>query len=272
MSMNGQAGLRLHAAPWSRRPPDICGSKRRMLRVSRPIGAVAACEDSYAEVAVVSDPRFDMGLLDVSDAARFLGIGRSKLRRWATGTARGGPLLHMAPEDSGRAPVTFITMMEAHVLDALSTAGVRPERIRPALDRLSQEFGQQYVLASRNLATDGIDVLWDFSRTSEGEGLMEGSTGQMVMREIVEDYLTYVTWADDGYPSTLQLRSCQPSKVVIDPDRAFGQPIFLASRTRVRDVAGMLKAGEDPQVVADEHGVSIEEVRTAARILLGRAA
>jgi hypothetical protein len=34
----------------------------------------------------------------------------------------------------------------------------------------------------------------------------------------------------------------------------------------------MLYAGEDPQVVANEHGVSIEEVRTAARVLLGLAA
>ncbi len=33
----------------------------------------------------------------------------------------------------------------------------------------------------------------------------------------------------------------------------------------------MLKAGENPQVAADEHGVSVEDVRTAARVLLGRA-
>jgi hypothetical protein len=36
--------------------------------------------------------------------------------------------------------------------------------------------------------------------------------------------------------------------------------------------ANMLAAGEDPQVVADEHGVGIEAVRTAARVLLGHAA
>jgi uncharacterized protein (DUF433 family) len=58
----------------------------------------------------------------------------------------------------------------------------------------------------------------------------------------------------------------------MDPYRAFGQPIFQASRARVRDIANMLNAGEDPQVVAGEHGVSIEEVLTAARVLLGRAA
>jgi uncharacterized protein (DUF433 family) len=91
------------------------------------------------------------------------------------------------------------------------------------------------------------------------------------MREIVEDCLTCVTWADGGHPSMLQLRNRQPSKVVMDPYRAFGRPIFAGSRARVHDVANMLSAGEDPQVVADEHGV-IEEVRTAARVLLGRAA
>ncbi len=220
----------------------------------------------------MDDPRFNAGLLDMSDAARFLGIPRATFARWARGYARGGPLLHTVDVGRRQAQVTFIAMAEAHVLEALRQAGVRPARIRPALNRLSAEFGREYVLVARNLATDGIDVLWDFSRTSEGQGLMEGGTGQMVMREIVEDYLQYLTWAEDGYPRMLQFRSCQPSKVVMDPYRAFGQPIFESSRARVRDVANMLNAGEDPQVVADEHGVSLDEVRTAARVLLGHAA
>jgi uncharacterized protein (DUF433 family) len=223
-------------------------------------------------VWLVNDPRFDTGLLDIADAARFLGIHRATVQRWARSSALGGPLLHVISVAPQRAQVTFIAMVEAHVLEALRQAGVRPDRLRPALRRLAAEFGREYVLVAPNLATDGIDVLWDFSRTSEGQGLMEGRTGQLVMREIVEDYLKYVTWAQDGYPRMLELRHCQPSKVVIDPSRAFGQPIFEGTRTRVRDVAGMLAAGEDPQVVADEHGVSIDEVRTAARVLLGRAA
>lgn len=220
----------------------------------------------------MTDVRFETGLLDISDAARFLGIHNATLRRWATGYGKAAPLLHVLPTERGRAQVTFVAMVEAYVLDALRQAGVRPQRIPRALDRLAAEFGREYVLVAPNLATDGIDVLWDFSRTSEGQGLMDAGTGQLVMREIVEDYLQYITWADDSYPRLLQLRHCQPSKVVIDPYRAFGQPIFAGAGTRVRDVANMLAAGEDPQVVADEHGVSIEEVRTVARVLLGRAA
>jgi len=219
----------------------------------------------------VDDKRFTMGVLDMTDAARFLDLPRSTFHRWAQGYDRGGPLLHVVPAPARQAQVPFIAVAEAHVLKALRQAGVRPARIRPALDRLSAEFSREYVLLSPNLSTDGIDVLWDYSRTEEGRDLMEGSTGQLVMREIVEDYLSYLTWAEDNLPTRLMFPNCLPSKVVIDPYRAFGQPIFESSRARVRDVANMLKAGEDPQVVADEHGVSIEDVRTAARVLLGRA-
>jgi uncharacterized protein (DUF433 family) len=148
---------------------------------------------------------------------------------------------------------------------------VKPPKIRPALSRLQKEFGRENVLVAKELATDGIDVLWDFSRTAEGEGLIEGMSGQRVMREIVEDYLRYLSWAADGYPQTMELRVFFPSKVMVDPQRAFGQPFFEGAGTRVGEVAAMLKAGEDPGVLADELGVSLDDVRAAARVLLGRA-
>jgi uncharacterized protein (DUF433 family) len=207
------------------------------------------------------------------DAARYLGIPRQTFHRWARGYAGGAPLLHVLdPQQPREARITLIAMAEAWVLAALRDAGVRPQRIRPALKRLQREFGREYVLVAPELATDGIDVLWDFSRTEEGAGLIEGHTGQLVIREIVADYLQYIARAEDDYPEYLILRHCEPSTVIVNPRRAFGQPIFERSRTRVADVAGMLKAGEEPGVVAEELGVSIEDVRTAARVVLGRAA
>ncbi len=164
-------------------------------------------------------------------------------------------------------------LAEAHVLEALRSAGVRTARLRPGIAELQREFGREYVLVAPELATDGIDVLWDFARTKAGDGLIEGGSGQGVMRQIVADYLQYLSWSDDdGIPNHLELRHCHPSKVVVDPWHAFGQPRFQASSTRVADVAAMLKAGEDPEVVADEFGISIGDVRTAARVLLGHAA
>ena len=219
------------------------------------------------------DIRFSRPLMTMVDASRHLGIPQQTFHRWARGYERGGPLLHVVePDNIRQASVPFIAMAEAWVLAGLRNAGVRPQRIRPALTRLQEEFGRDYVLVSKELATDGISVLWDFSRTEAGAGLIEGRTGQAVMREIVQEYLEYVGFGADNYPKLLWLKAFEPAKVVIDPYRSSGQPVFDASGTKVANVAAMLRAGEDPAIVAEEHGVEASAVRAAARVLLGRAA
>lgn len=219
------------------------------------------------------DVRFARPLMTMADAARHLGIPQQTFHRWARGYPHGRPLLHVREPDSVRqASVPFIALAEAWVLEGLRQAGVRPQRIRPALEKLQKEFGREYVLVSPALVTDGISVLWDFSKTEAGAGLIEGRSGQTVIREIVQDYLTYVGFAKDDYPNHLTLKTFEPSKVAIDPYRSSGQPVFEDSGARVSNVAAMLKAGEEPAVVAEEHGIGIEAVRAAARVLLGRAA
>ena len=130
----------------------------------------------------------------------------------------------------------------------------------------------RYVLVAPELATDGVDVLWDFNKSRAGHGLIVGGTNQHVIREIVADHMQYVAFDRDGYPEQLQLTAWLPSKVVVDMRRAFGQPIFAGTGTRVADVAGMIKAGESTETVADEFGISVSDVRASARILLGVAA
>ncbi|WP_245865578.1 DUF433 domain-containing protein [Prauserella marina] len=231
--------------------------------------------DEHEEGATLmdGDVRFDRPLMTMSDAGRHLGIPRQTFHRWARGYERGGPLLHVIGTDSmRRATVPFVALAEAWVLEGLRQAGVHPQRIRPALKQLQKEFGREYVLVSPALVTDGISVLWDFSRTKAGAGLIEGGTGQTVIREIVQDYLTYVGFGADEYPNLLKLKPFEPAKVVVDPYRSSGQPVFEGTGVKVANVAAMLKAGEDPAVVAEEHGVGLDAVRAAARILLGRAA
>ncbi len=207
----------------------------------------------------------------MTEAGRHLGVPQQTFHRWARGYRRGEPLLHVLERDSVL-PVTFVALAEAYILDALRKAGVRPQRIRPALKKLQKEFGTPYVLTAAELATDGIDVLWDFSRTPAGDGLIAADTGQHVIREIVKDRVSYVNYDDEGKPRQLQLPEWLPSKVVVDVHRSFGQPIFAGTGVRVTDVAGMIKAGDSAETVADEFGLDISDVRTSARILLGRAA
>jgi uncharacterized protein (DUF433 family) len=221
--------------------------------------------------ATTPDSRFTDGILNMADAARFLAVKRQTFHRWAKGYERGEPLIHVVEAPTRKANISFIALTEAYVLEALRDAGVHLRRIRPALEALQREFGNEYVLTAPNLATDGIDVLWDFSKSKEGAGLIEARSGQNVIREIVEDYLEYVTWEGE-IPSQLRLRQWEPAKIIVDPRISFGQPRFSTTGPRVADVAAMLKAGEPGEVVANEFGISREQVRTAARVLLGHAA
>jgi len=221
----------------------------------------------------VDDLRTSTGLLNQSDAARFLGVPQQTFNHWARGYQRGKPLLHVLPQQAQRrATVPFAAMAEAHVLKALREAGVKPNKIRPGLKKLQQEFGTDYVLLAPELATDGIDVLWDFSRTRAGQGLIEARTGQHVIREIVTDYLQYVIRDEAGFPAVLRMNRCLPSDVVMDPQKHFGQPYFAGTGTRVAEAAAMMKAEEEPEVIADELGITVADVRIAARVLLGHAA
>ncbi|WFE63918.1 DUF433 domain-containing protein [Micromonospora sp. WMMD714] len=220
----------------------------------------------------MDDIRFTEGILNLAQAARHLRVPRQTFHRWARGYPRGGPLLHVIDERGDVLPVTFIALAEAHVLEALRTAGVVPQKIRPALKELQREFGREYVLAAPELATDGIDVLWDFSKSRAGEGLIVGGTNQHVIKEIVADHMEYIAFDSNDVPEQLTLASWQPAKVVVNMRRSFGQPIFADTGTRVADVAGMIKAGESAETVAGEFGISPFEARAAARILLGRAA
>jgi transposase-like protein len=176
---------------------------RAMMSGMRQDGGVGRRTAGGEEVAgMTNDSRFTTGVLNLSDASRFLGVPRQTFHRWARGYERGGALLHVLETQRRReASVTFVAMAEAHVLNALREAGVRPQRIRPALRKLQKEFGCEYVLIAPELATDGVDVLWDFAQTKAGHGLIEGGTGQLVIREIVQDYLQYVAWGTDDFPT-----------------------------------------------------------------------
>ena len=147
------------------------GIDRRARSENRdPDGSVAANLCGMGSLTVTDDVRLTVGLYDLSEAARLIALPEQTFRRWAKGDGRGAPLLHMLDRDARReSSVPFIALAEAWVLDGLRRAGVRPAKIRPALDELQRQFGAEYVLMAPELATDGIDLLWDFARTRAGQ-------------------------------------------------------------------------------------------------------
>ncbi len=141
----------------------------------------------------------------------------------------------------GHARLPFMGIAEAYVLNAFRRAGVPTQRIRPSLDWLVEQVGPQ-ALASKDLYTDGAEVLWKFAQRSGEDSpagvlvkhLIVPRSGQYVCKEIVQHYLEQISVGDDKF-----------ANVGLDPRRGYGQPVCGNSG------------------VAEDYGVPVSELHDA---------
>lgn len=166
----------------------------------------------------------------------------------------------------------FIGLAEAYALAAFRHADVPMHRIRPAIDALDRQLGLSHALASRRLYTDGAEVLYDYAQhaggTPEGEiarELVVVRNNQRVFTEAVEQYLSRVDFSSDGYARLIRLPQYRVAEVTVDPDHAFGRPRFARGGASLDDVIDLFRAGEPVDVVAEEFGLTRDEVEDAIR-------
>ncbi|GAA1811365.1 DUF433 domain-containing protein [Planosporangium flavigriseum] len=210
--------------------------------------------------------RFRDPLLTPQETARHLQIPEQTLRSWLRDQAAGHPLVHSVPaERRGWPSVPFVAVIEAYVLRALRNLGLPTTKIRAAATDVRELFGTEYGLATRRIATDGLDI---FVHYLDSDEIARAGDRQMPIRRVIDDYLKYVVWDDDDFPKRLILKQYDPdiAKVVIDPRFAWGAPILQASKTPVEAIVGMWRAGETADVVADEYGLTRDQVEAIVRV------
>jgi transposase-like protein len=99
--------------------------------------------------------RFDAALYTVAEAARYLDVPDSTLRSWTHGYRH-----HVSgrPDVLGQPVLTAVPR---------ARAGVPLQRIRPALARLSEEFGLRHALALQRLYTDRAEMVVDHTKNQD---------------------------------------------------------------------------------------------------------
>jgi uncharacterized protein (DUF433 family) len=235
------------------------------------------------EVWITKVDRFSTLLYGIGEAAAYLSVPSSTLSSWAYGYKRhvhgGGTrttrpvITAVRPEQRDEAAMPFVGLAEAYALAAFRKVGVPMQRIRPAIDVLSSELGLANALASRQLYTDGAEVLYDYAQhagdTPEGESardLVVVRNGQRVFTEVVQQYLSRVDFASDGYARLIRLPQYRVAEVTVDPEHAFGRPRLTHGGTKVDDVIDLFLAGEPVDTVATEFGLSRDEVEDVVRV------
>jgi uncharacterized protein (DUF433 family) len=87
-------------------------------------------------------------------------------------------------------------------------------------------------------------------------------TGQWFFHDVIERYLSRIQYADE-WAARLTLPTTDEPILLADPERAFGQPVFVRGGARVADVKSRVEAGEPTQAVADDYGVPLDAVLAA---------
>jgi len=233
------------------------------------------------------DPRFDLPLYTLSEAARALDVPASTFATWAKGYFRrrsgglpvtGEPVVTSFEAAPGKPSVPFVGLAEGVVLAAVRRAGVPLQRIRPALEVLAREIGLSHALASKALYADGAELLFDYSQHAphdEAEaagGLVVVHSGQQVFKPVIDEYLRRIDYGADGYAQLIRLPAYERATVLADPTRSFGQPIFGSGGARVSDVLDRFWAGDDIHTLTQEFGVPADEIEDVLRAASRRAA
>jgi uncharacterized protein (DUF433 family) len=224
----------------------------------------------------------EIPLYNIVHASRYLKIPFETLRRWVRGQAFPSkkeyefkPVIKLP--DRERPLLSFVNLMEAHVLDGMRRQYRVPfHKIRKGLALLEEEYPSKHPLADWLFRTDGVDLFIE-----ELDNIINISqSGQMVMKGIMDAFLHRIDRNLDGIPLQLypfirkpkrigdkdvdQLEQ-QPRPVVINPLISFGKPILVGTGIPTAIIAERFNAGDSIEVLAEDYDLTSSQIEKAIR-------
>lgn len=213
----------------------------------------------------------DRAIYAYSDVDRLVGVRAGTARRWLEGYSRKGhfyaPVLR--PEPTGSDVVTWGEMVEARLLAEFRDRSVPLYRMRPGIVALRKEFGPYPLAYGRPfLEVEGRELVL---RVQDSVGLERGlqlvvlRSGQLMLTDEAERFRGAVEYDKNGAAMLLRPQPATPD-VVMDPQRAFGQPAIRNVRTDT--LAEEYRAGTSREELADLYDLTAHQVDEAIRFEL----
>jgi uncharacterized protein (DUF433 family) len=221
------------------------------------------------------DPR-EIPLYSIPQASTYLKIPFETLRSWVKG--RYYPIADsngrrffkpiISPPKSDVARLSFMNLVEAHVLDGIRRVEQVPfYKVRKAIEYLNKKLGSKHPLADHRFQTDGVDLFIDHL----GQIISVSQEGQLVIREVVEKYLRRIERDINNVPIRLYpflripSRDDEPRRVLIDPLISFGRPVLAKTGVQTATIAERFYAGDSTKDLARDYGSTREEIEEAVR-------
>lgn len=205
---------------------------------------------------------------------RILALPTGTARRWIDGYVRRGkaypPVVRLEP--TGDETVTWGEFVETRLLSEYRNAGVPMSNLRPAVDRLRQEFDSRYPLAYAKplVSVSGKELVLRIQEDVDLENglrLVVVRNNQIVLADPARRFAETTTFEDDV--AVRITPNAEIAEVVIDPLRQFGEPVVRSVPTEV--IAEQVRVGESIDGIAEVYELTRAQVEAAIRFELVRS-
>lgn len=189
---------------------------------------------SAMKPAVVSRPTipFGVGSYTAVEAARLLGLSATNIRRWMLGYDHGpkGERRHSPPlwtsqlamiED--QLEIGFRDLIELRFVKAFVDAGVGLLTVRNCLVYAREVIQDDHPFSTRRFRTDGKTIFLESTERSQEPNLIDLKSRQFVFQSVFERSFKDLDIENDAVVRWRPFKGKR--SIVLDPTRAFGQPI-----------------------------------------------
>ena len=215
-----------------------------------------------------NNPVVGRGLYTLPQAARLLRIDTNLLKYWIGERKSAESVIPRQLQNEH--VLTFAELMELHFIKLFRDQNVSFQAIRKAAKKASDKYHADYPFTVRRFDTDGKTIFATCKSEATNKELIEDlQHGQLVFKSFVRPFfkrLDYRSTQDVGRFWPLRTGRSD-GRIVLDPERRFGQP--LDSETGVPTEA-ILKAvtagdGQDVKSVARWFDIPLEAVKAAMK-------
>jgi uncharacterized protein (DUF433 family)/DNA-binding transcriptional MerR regulator len=214
-----------------------------------------------------------IGSYTVPEAARLLRIPRRNVQRWLAGYAyrsreggivEQGPLWHAQfPAHDDHIELGFRDLIELRFISAFISEGLSLLVIRRCLDHAREVVQDEHPFSTRRFKTDGRTIFLKTLRDAAAPELLDLKRRQYVIHDVIERTFRDLDVEDDIVVRWRPFEG-KPS-IVLDPTRAFGQPIATKYGIPTLVLFEAAKAEGSPERAAEVFETSVSAVRDAVR-------
>lgn len=212
------------------------------------------------------------GFYTVPEAARLLKIRPLSIRRWLGGYTytQGDKTVKMPPLWQPQLPayehhieLGFRDLIELRVIKSFTDAGLSIITVRNCLEYARECANDDRPFSTRRFQTDGRTIFLESLRRSGEEELLDLKQRQYVIKRVIDRTFKDLDLAND---IVARWRPFDGKRsIVIDPKRAFGQPIATNYGVPTVVLADAVKAEGTVERVTRLFDVSASAVRDAVK-------